>query len=142
MCVCGDARRARCAECSDGVRRREYELAVRDVLARHDETSGFAWNARVRGTRYRTDFLWTFPDACVVLEVDENGHRGYDRDAEAKRERAIRAALGRPVRVVRMLLPRHITVDAVSRAAEGLVATIACRIAEAQEHAAKKTGAL
>ena len=137
MCVCGDARRARCAECSDGVRRREYELAVRDVLARHDETSGFAWNARVRGTRYRTDFLWTFPDACVVLEVDENGHRGYDRDAEAQRERAIRAALGRPVRVVRMLLPRHITVDAVSRAAEDLVSTLACRIAEAQERAKK-----
>ena len=136
-CVCGNATRARCAECADGVRARKSELAVRDVLAAHDATTGFVWNARARGTAYRPDFLWAFPDACVMLEVDEDAHRAYDPDAERAREAAIRAALGRPVRVVRLLLPRAVTVDAVTRAAERLVPTLACRIAEAQEYGAR-----
>ena len=137
-CVCGNATRARCAECTDGVRTRARELAVRDVLAAHDSTAGFVWNARARGTAYRPDFLWVFPDACVMLEVDEGAHSGYDEDAERARERAICAALGRPVRVVRMLLPRAITASEVARAAERLVPTLACRIAEAQEYGSRK----
>jgi hypothetical protein len=137
-CVCGNATRARCAECAVGVRARKSELAVRDVLAAHEATAGFAWNARARGTAYRPDFLWVFPDACVLLEVDENAHRAYDPAAERAREDTIRAALGRPVRVVRLLLPRAITADAVARAAERLIPTLACRIAEAQEYGARK----
>ena len=111
---------------------------MRDVLAAHEATAGFAWNARASGTSYRPDFLWVFPDACVMLEVDEDAHRAYDPDAERAREATIRAALGRPVRVVRLLLPRAITADAVKHAAERLVPTLACRIAEAQEYGARK----
>ena len=111
---------------------------MRDVLAAHDATAGFAWNARARGTAYRPDFLWVFPDACVMLEVDEGAHRAYDPAAERAREREICAALGRPVRVVRLLLPRAITPQEAARAAERLVPTLACRIAEAQEYGARK----
>ena len=141
MCVCGHATRARCAECREcaagSVRRRECELAVRDVLTAHESTTGFVWNAKLRGTRYRPDFLWTFPDACVLLEVDEDGHRGYDTDAERAREREICARLGRPVRIIRMQLPRGATHETVTRAAELLVPTLATRIADAQEYAAR-----
>lgn len=137
-CVCGNATRARCAECTDGGRTRARELAVRDVLASHEATAGFVWNARARGTTYRPDFLWVFPDACVMLEVDEGAHSGYDEGDERTREREICAALGRPVRVVRMLLPRAITPQEVARAAERLVPTLACRIAEAQEYGSRK----
>jgi hypothetical protein len=136
MCVCGRAVRARCAECS-GSRRRELELAVRDVLEQHEETRGFAWNARAGNTAYRPDFLWTFPEACVMLEVDENAHRAYDKEAERVRERAVAEALGRPVRVFRLLLPRLATRECAARSASALVPTLACRIAEAQDRKKK-----
>jgi very-short-patch-repair endonuclease len=129
-CVCGRTTAARCAECG-GRRPKVYEAAVRDVLERHEETRGFAWNRRVRGLRLRPDFVWVFERACVVLEVDEGEHAAYDAAREAARERAIAAALGRPVRYVRLRVKRGAPVAAVVEAAEALVPKLAARLAEA-----------
>jgi hypothetical protein len=105
-----------------------YETAVRDALEARDGTRGFAWNARVAGTRLRPDFLWLFPAACVVLEVDEGCHAGYPPAAERAREDRLRAALGRPVCLVRLRLPRGAPVGVP----EPLLASLAERIAAAR----------
>ena len=123
-CVCGRTTRARCAECGPG-RRRVYETAVRDALEQREETRGFAWNARVAGTRLRPDFLWVFPSACVALEVDEACHAGYSPAAERAREGRIRAALGRPLALVRLRIPRGAPVGVDPSLLDELAAHIA-----------------
>ena len=133
MCVCGRSACARCAECSPGTRVRAYELAVRDVLESCDATSGFVWNRRIEGTRIRPDFLWRLPSACVVLEVDERAHASYPPEEERERERAIARALGRRVFFFRLRVAPRASVASVRAAAEAMLDTIACRIADAEE---------
>lgn len=133
MCVCGRSACSRCAECSPGTRVRAYELAVRDVLDSSDSTRGFAWNKRIEGTRIRPDFLWRFATACVVLEVDERAHASYLPEAERARERHIARALGRRVFFFRLSVAPRASVASVRSAAEAMLDTIACRIADAEE---------
>ena len=143
-CLCGRtrARHGRCTECARTPARRvkRYELAVRDVLESDESTRGFVWNQPVHGTRLRPDFAWYFQRACVLLEVDEREHASYDAAAEEQRELELGRAIGRPMCLVRVSIGTSATVESVARAVEALLPTLACRIADAQEHGAVAPG--
>lgn len=46
---------------------------------------------RLRGERnlYFLDFMFEYQDAIWVIEVDEHGHRGYDKEKDTERTRAL-----------------------------------------------------
>lgn len=83
------------------------ELQVRE----HLQMNGihFEHNSRtipeLSESRYRPDFLIRGLGKPIVLEIDQDGHRDYDREAEARRMREIWDAFGRVVVFLRVFVP-------------------------------------
>lgn len=54
-----------------------------------------AWNQRLKPLKFRPDFVFLTPSKIVIIEIDENGHKGYCPEKEREREEAIHNATKR-----------------------------------------------
>jgi hypothetical protein len=79
-----------CYSCRVGLGRiKQFELMVKAYLDSHPEFLGLYsyYDATLpcSPNRRRPDFVWLLLDRIVILEVDEYGHRYYNRDCEIAR---------------------------------------------------------
>ncbi len=68
---------------------KQLELMVKAFLDAHIDSLGlYSYNDVMlpcSPNRRRPDFVWLLPDRLVVLEVDEDAHRHYNRECEVAR---------------------------------------------------------
>ena len=90
-----------CAGCRRSMHKKEYAVVRHlrrtiDVPFKYDESPGFEC------TRKRPDIRFEMPTHDVIVEVDENQHRGYEESCECARISEIVGAIGgKPVVFVR-----------------------------------------
>jgi hypothetical protein len=96
-----------CYTCRVGSGRvKQFEMMVKDYLDAHPESVGLYSYEDVTlpcsPNRRRPDFVWILPDRMVVLEVDENAHRHYNRECEISRvTEVMEQSRGLPVFLIR-----------------------------------------
>lgn len=68
---------------------KQLELMVKVFLDAHSDSLGlYSYYDAIlpcSPNRRRPDFVWLLPDRFVVLEVDEDAHRDYNRECEVAR---------------------------------------------------------
>ena len=78
---------------------------VKDVLDAHPRLQGYSYHDKVIPcglSRKRPDFVYVLEDRLVILEVDEDAHRHYNRDCEIVRvNELVTDARGTPLVLLR-----------------------------------------
>jgi hypothetical protein len=78
-----------CSDCCKGVlSTKKQEQMVELFLRRHDTLANFSYRDQVipcAPTVRRGDFVYVLPDRLVILEVDEDEHRNYNKECEIVR---------------------------------------------------------
>jgi hypothetical protein len=78
-----------CSDCCKGVlSTKKQEQMVELFLRRHDTLANFSYRDKVipcAPTVRRGDFVYVLPDRLVILEVDEDEHRNYNKECEIVR---------------------------------------------------------
>lgn len=104
-CRCGNVSANECASCTkSGNRCKKYEMHMRQELCKNG-VDDFIHNKKLIGTNISPDFLWERENSFVVLEVDENAHQGYSKEAEKQRMRKISVVLKKKVIFIRLVMP-------------------------------------
>lgn len=94
---------------------------VLDYLKQHPRLHAFSYydqSLPCSPNLRRPDFVWILPDRIIVLEVDENAHRHYNRRCEIARITELQEQGGAlPLRLVRFN-PRVSLLEEMARAVE------------------------
>ena len=105
LCGTGKGRRRLvCAACTGKLKKvveEDARIKLLDAVSEFRIPEYNSWNTKFFGTKYRPDFWWLLDGRVVVLEIDERGHAGYDKEAEARRECRLHSACPLPVTIVR-----------------------------------------
>lgn len=110
-CKCGlTCRLTVCSVCGHGTHLKKMELNVKSMLEADAALDAFVHNKRVPGTRHAPDFMWEHSCYSVILEVDEYGHKSYDKCKEHKRLVDISLKMRKELVVVRLHVPAPVHV--------------------------------
>lgn len=91
-----------CSYCDPNTMKKSKELQVKKLLERNKIE--FINDKTISNTccyKYRPDFLIDCISYFIVIEVDENAHKQYDKDCELIRMNNISYSLGLPVKFIR-----------------------------------------
>ena len=79
------------------------EKHVVDELEKHYGKMSFIWDKTIScgESRYRPDILFILKDRAVIVEIDENQHKSYDKSCIEKRETDIMADIALPTIFIR-----------------------------------------
>lgn len=104
-CKCGlVANRRYCAQCTpEPSLKKKYEMEVKQFLDA-EGLDDYVHNKAVCKL-LKPDFLFHRPHAVMIVEVDEFGHKHYDKGNEERRMCAISGALKKQTRFIRLRMP-------------------------------------
>ena len=89
------------------------EYLVYRFLQKSFVDKNIKWNKHINGTLYRPDFIINFLTYQILIEVDEDQHKYYNKNIEICRIEEIQKCLNMPLYVIRFNPDKYIINDEV-----------------------------
>lgn len=114
-----------CHTCRTGTERyKQLEIMVKEYLDQHPRLHMYSYYDQTlpcASNRRKPDFVWLIDDRVVILEVDENAHRYYEKSCEIARITELHEqGQGKPLFLVRFNPKKRLLSDMASKVEECL----------------------